>query len=167
MGRIDRQGDQGRADFRIEEGFDSSTFFAVEILPGQDFDSFLGESGKQFTFVEGIRGVDHPLDRFPNGLQLLLGGPSVRRRPFGVLGPPILKVRDTHLKEFIEVARCDSQELDPLKERCRRIASKFQNALIEAQPAQFSVYEVFWIGGDHGSRSLPHPARALQSSQGL
>jgi hypothetical protein len=47
-------------------------------------------------------------------------------------------------EELIEIAGDDAEELHPLQQGIRRVLRLLQDALVEGDPGEFAVEEVFW-----------------------
>ena len=52
-----------------------------------------------------------------------------------------LEAGNTDHEEFVEIARKDCQEVDPLEQRNGGVLSKLKNALIKGQPTDLSIEE--------------------------
>src|SRR5262245_57403536 len=117
--------------------------------------------------------VEHPLGARTNGVELLGQRQTVRRS--GVEpGANLPRQRgDANHEELVEIVRGDRQELDALQQRVTARASMVEHALVEREPAQFTVDVQVRIGEirknrgnevlvwSHGASSLSPPEVAL------
>ncbi len=69
----------------------------------------------------------------------LLWGAAHVRRHGEARDDAALEAGDAHHEEFVEVAREDREEVRTFQHRKRRILGEFEHAMVERQPAQFTV----------------------------
>ena len=54
----------------------------------------------------------------------------------------LLKARDAHFEEFVQIGADDAEEFQALEKRIRFLNRLIEDALVELQPAQLAVDEI-------------------------
>jgi len=81
-------------------------------------------------------------DAFDYGAEDFGGGQTVNASLDNVTLDLLFKASYADLEELIEIGTGDAEELNPFKERVLRVQRLIENALVEFQPAQFSIDEM-------------------------
>ncbi len=90
-----------------------------------------------------------------------------RRRPprlVRVRLPLLLETGHAHLEKLVEIRTHDAEEFQPLEERVRLVQRLVEHALVELQPAQLAIDEVFRVTEIHyGRHRSSFPAHRVKS----
>src|SRR5262245_222638 len=97
--------------------------------------------------------VEHPFGARTNGVELLGQRQTVRRSSVEP-GANLSRQRgDANHEELVEIARGDRQELDALQQWVTARACVVEHALVEREPAQFTIDVQVRIGEIRKNRS--------------
>ena len=67
------------------------------------------------------------------------GTETVRSVHIATVFDQLFKGSDANLKKFVEVGADDGEEFETFEERLGRILGFFENALVEFEPAEFTI----------------------------
>ena len=136
----------------------------------EELDAVPREFGGEVVEQAAVLVLHHAAHHLGDQPKLLFRGESVGG-PLAVPGVHLAaETRHPHLEEFVEVAREDGQELEPLQQRRAGVLRLVQHAAVELQPRQLAVEVQPGVvevrqggsreggGGGHGHRQSTPPA---------
>ena len=86
--------------------------------------------------------IDHPAHALADGGKRLAGRESVGTRLEGMHLLLLFESSHAHLEELVEIRADDAEKFQPFEERVRFVHRLIEDALVELQPAQFTVDEI-------------------------
>ena len=152
MARIDRHRGQNRECPLVEELIELVPFLAAQFVVAQDAQAFGGQLRPDQFVPTAILGRHQLLGSPGDPLQLrdraqAVGRIILRR---AVAERLFAQARHPDHEKLVQVRAEDRQKLDALEQRIAGVLGLFENTLVEIQPTQFAVDEMF------GPESLLH-----------
>jgi len=86
--------------------------------------------------------VNHLADSLRHRLERLGGGQTVHAALDRIAFDLLFYPRDAHFEEFVQVRTDDAKELQPFQQGVLGVERLIQHALVELQPAQFTIDEL-------------------------
>src|SRR5690606_4691237 len=162
-------GDVERRDDRVELScvvrFNVAAVGRTQLVPGENFDSMIGELPKYSGKRAAVYAVQEPAGMYPDQPQLLFGRETVQRL-FGVSqGDLALEAGHPGHVELVEVAAEDGDEPRTFEQRYIRVFREIDHPTLKLEIAQLHVEQPFGRELDGaGSGSLCRPLQRLNAT---
>ena len=116
---------------------------AGEFREGEKADAVFGQGGAQFLPPAFVLAFDQLADAADHSAEGLRGGHAVGGAFHHVAFHLLLEAGDAHLEELVQVGTENAEELHPFQQGSGGVQRLFQDAMVELQPAQLAVDEMF------------------------
>ena len=143
MRGINRQRREHGAQLRAVKIFQPVQVRLLQVGKVQEADAVLGKRRFEFVLPAAVLADHHAADALRHGLENLGGRAAVHRALGRVAFDLLLEAGDAHLEKLVEVRAADAEEFQAFEQGIRRIQRLVEDALVEFQPAQLAVEEMF------------------------
>jgi len=142
MRRVNRQRCQHRPHLRPEILHQPGQVWQLQLGHVEYANPIFRQGRHQILPPASILVVNHLADPLSHRLEGLGSGQPVHAALDSVALNLLLYPGDANLEEFVEVRTDDAKELQPLQQWILGVERLVQHALIELQPAQFTIDEL-------------------------